>query len=59
MNNDIVKPTPDKIATPIICLSLMFSGRAAKLILMLRYEKNDTPIVFPKNNDIATVITSI
>ena len=36
INNDIVKPTPDNTATPIICLKYVFSGSSAIFNFILK-----------------------
>ena len=51
INNDIVKPTPERIATPIMSMKLVFLGRSARLNLILMYENKDTPTVFPTKRD--------
>ena len=51
MNNDIVKPTPESIATPIISMKLVFLGKCASCNLILMYENKDTPNAFPIKRD--------
>ena len=53
INNDIVKPTPERTATPIISMKFVFLGRAARFNFILMYENKDTPTVFPINRDMA------
>jgi len=51
INSDIVKPTPDSIATPIISMKFVCLGNVAIFNLILKYENSETPIAFPKNSD--------